>query len=110
MLKMNTKKAMENAKKHFLIDFYQGQVGPFLRDGEAVGASYRGAKTTPYACGVKMAEGGVFACYYSQQREALREMLEETQEEAEKYTDDQVFKAYCHMAGKVYEKIKNAQK
>lgn len=102
MLRMNTKKAMENAKKHFLSYYEEGGKDALLRDGEA--AAFQGS--IDYKKGVKLAEGGAFACYYWDQRDAIREILEETEAEAEKYTDDQVFKIYCHLAGRVYEALK----
>ena len=101
MLKMNTKKALENAQKHFIGDYYEGRVHDFLRDGEAVGG------VTDYQKGYNMAKGGCFACYYWNQRDALKEILEETEEEANRYSDDKVFETYCHLAGRVYEKVKN---
>jgi len=52
-----------------------------------------------------MAESGCFACYYWDERDAIKEILEETQAEADRFTDDQVFATYCHLAGKAYERI-----
>lgn len=98
---MNTKKAIENAKKHFLIYYAESGKDGLLRDGQA--AAFWGA--CDYQKGVKLAEGGAFACYYWDQRDAIKEILQETQAESEKYTDDQVFKTYCHLAGRVYEKL-----
>lgn len=101
MLRTNTKKAIENAKKHFLSYYAESGKDGLLRDGQA--AAFWGA--CDYQKGVKLAEGGAFACYYWDQRDAIKEILQETQAESEKYTDDQVFKTYCHLAGRVYEKL-----
>lgn len=98
---MNTKKAMENAKKHFLAYYEESGKNGLLRDGQA--AAFR--DSCDYQKGVRLAEGGAFACYYWDQRDAIKEILQETQAESEKYTDDQVFKTYCHLAGRVYEKL-----
>ena len=98
MLKMNTKKAIENAKKHFL-SYYDGDTEALLRDGEAVGGF------TSYQKGVNLAKGGSFACYYWDEREAIKEILEETDEEANRFSDDKVFDTYCHLAGRVYDKL-----
>ena len=95
---MNTKKAIENAKKHFL-SYYEGNVQQLLDDGRAVGGF------TDYQKGVNLARGGSFACYYWDERDAIREILEETEQEANKYSDDKVFDTYCHLAGRVYEKL-----
>lgn len=104
MLRMNTKKAIENAKKHFL-SYYDGDAVALLRDGEA--AAFRGS--LDYQKGVRLAEGGAFACYYWDEREALKEILEETEQEADRFSDDEVFKTYCHVAGRVYEVLKKEQ-
>ena len=101
---MNSKKAIENAKKHFL-DFYDGDIAGLLRDGEA--AAFRGS--LDYQKGVRLAEGGAFACYYWDERAAIQEILEETEAEAARFSDDEVFKTYCHLAGRVYEKLKKEQ-
>ena len=105
MLRMNTKKAMENAKKHFLSYYEESGKDGLLRDGRAAGFTLGGLPLNDYGCGVKLAEGGAFACYYWNQRDAIKEILQETKEESEKYTDDKVFKIYCHLAGRVYEKL-----
>ena len=105
MLRMNTKKAIENAKKHFLSYYEESGKAGLLRDGRAVGFTLGGLPLNAYGCGVKLAEGGAIACYYWDQRDAIAEILEETPAEAEKYTDDQVFKTYCHLAGRVFEKL-----
>lgn len=53
---------------------------------------------TDYAKGIYMAEGGTFLVYYREQRDFLGDLLEETEFEREhKYSDDQVFKTYCHL-------------
>ena len=101
MLRINTKKAIDNAKKHFLSYYEESGKDGLLRDGQAT--AFRGA--CDYQKGVRLAEGGAFACYYWDQRAAIAEILEETPAEAEKYTDDQVFRTYCHLAGRVYEKL-----
>jgi len=98
MLRMNTKKAIENAKKHFL-EYYDGDAAALVRDGLAVGGF------TNYQKGGNLARGGSFACYYWDEREAIREILEESEEEANRFSNDEVFKTYCHIAGRVYEKL-----
>lgn len=99
---MNTKKAIENAKKHFL-SYYDGDAVALLRDGEAVGGRFDCEK------GENLAGGGSFACYYWDERDAIREILEESEQEAARFSDDEVFKTYCHLAGRVYEVLKKEQ-
>lgn len=56
---------------------------------------------TDYAKGQYMAEGGTFLVYYREQRDFLGDLLEETEFQREhKYSDDQVFKTYCHLIGR----------
>ena len=100
MLRMNTKKAIENATKHFL-SYYDGDKAALLRDGTS--AAFR--DSSDYKKGVRLAEGGAFACYYWDQRDAIKDILEETQEEVERFSNDKVFEIYCHLAGKVYERL-----
>jgi hypothetical protein len=51
-----------------------------------------------YQNGLEMAQGGTFLIYYREQRDFLGDLLEETEFEREhKYSDDQVFKTYCHL-------------
>ena len=104
MLRMNTKKAIENAKRHFL-EYYDGDAAALIRGGQA--AAFSGS--IDYQKGVKLAQGGAFACYYWDERDAIKEILEETEQEAARFSDDEVFKTYCHLAGRVYEVLKKEQ-
>lgn len=63
---------------------------------------------TDYAKGAYMAEGGTFLVYYREQRDFLGDLLQETEHEREhKYSDDQVFKTYCHLiARQIAEMVK----
>lgn len=97
MLKTNTKKVMEALKKH--IGGFYGKTGDLLADMRAVGGF------TPYHQGRNLAEGGAFLCYCDEQREFLREALEETHEEADRFSDDKVFELYCHLIGRACEKL-----
>lgn len=40
------------------------------------------------------------ACYYTEQREDLARLLEETPEEANRYSDDKVNATYCYLMGR----------
>lgn len=42
-------------------------------------------------------EGGSALVYYDEQREYLKELLQESDEEAGRFSDDQVFRKYCHL-------------
>ena len=60
---------------------------------------------TDYQKGVYMAEGGSFLVYYTDQRDFIKKTLEQTEEEANKYTDQKVFETYKHMVGKAVERL-----
>lgn len=42
-----------------------------------------------------------FTVWYSEQRRLIKEWLNETEEEANKYNDDQVYKTYCYIVENV---------
>lgn len=52
---------------------------------------------TAYAGGVEMAQGGTFLVYYAEQREFLENLLQQTEAESNKYSNDKVFKTYVHL-------------
>lgn len=62
-----------------------------------------------YQTGINYAEGGSLLVYYYDQRKFLAELLEETPEESEKYSDDQVFKLYCHLVARTISQLYDAR-
>jgi hypothetical protein len=50
-----------------------------------------------YATALDYAEGGSMLIYYDEQRDYLKNLLEETTEDSQRFSDDQVFKKYCHL-------------
>lgn len=50
-----------------------------------------------YRTALDWVEGGSALIYYDEQREYLKDLLQETDEEAGRFSDDQVFKKYCHL-------------
>ena len=50
--------------------------------------------------GQYMVDSGYFLCYYSSAREFLKEALQETDEEANKYSDEKVWQLYRHLIGR----------
>lgn len=47
-----------------------------------------------------MVDSGYFLCYYTSAREFLKEALQETDEEANKYSDEKVWQLYRHLIGR----------
>ena len=60
---------------------------------------------TWYRAGLKMAQDGFFLVYYSDVREFLRELFNETKEQANKFSDKKVWDMYCHLCAKAVSKI-----
>lgn len=62
-------------------------------------------KCMKYTEALNWIKGGILACYFDTARRELADIYEETEEEAEKYEDYEVWKQYCHvmamMAGRV---------
>lgn len=50
-----------------------------------------------YQTALDYVEGGSFLVYYGDAREFLKVILEETEEEAQRFTDDKVWRLYCHL-------------
>lgn len=53
-----------------------------------------------YKAGRYMAEGGTFLIYYDEQRKFLNDILEQTDTDNDKYSNNQVFDTYCHLIGR----------
>ena len=66
---------------------------------EQIDAMRYGGRTI-YQTALDWVEGGSALIYYGEQRDFLRELLEETEEEAERFSDNQVFKKYCHLVAR----------
>lgn len=103
MLKTNTKKVMLGMIAH-IREFY-GASGALCRDLEAVA---RGGVPV-YRRGVMLAEGGCFLIYFDHVRAFLRDLLEETEAEAGRYSDADCWRLYCHLIGRACEKIKQKE-
>ena len=60
---------------------------------------------TVYQAGRKMAEDGCFDCYYSDIRNTLKDILQETDEEADRYSNGEIAKLYNHKMGQACERL-----
>lgn len=80
-------------------DFYFSDAD-LLRDMHSGNAGKPlGFPVTLYAQGKYLAESGCFLCYTNDQRSFLKSALGETDEEANRYKDYDVFALYCHLIG-----------
>lgn len=53
-----------------------------------------------YSTALDWVEGGSALIYYDEQRDYLKELLQETESEAQRFSDTQVFKKYCHLVAR----------
>lgn len=63
------------------------------------------AAITPYWVWWLACKAGEFAISYYDQREHVRQWLDETQEEADRYSNDDVLRMYCHMTAQAFERL-----
>ena len=50
-----------------------------------------------YQTALDWVEGGSALVYYGEQREFLEELLEQTEVDSNRYSDDKVWRRYCHL-------------
>lgn len=67
------------------------------------------AATTPYWVWWLACKAGEFAVSYHDQREAVREWLDQTPEEADRYSNDEAARMYCHMTAQAFERLYNKE-
>lgn len=63
------------------------------------------AANTPYWVAYLAVSAGCFDCDYYDQRQAVASWLDETPEEAERYSNEDVYKRYRHMFSKAFERL-----
>lgn len=100
MLRTNTKKVTERMMEH--ISNYYEDINDLRSDLEAVGTP-RTITTYNKACA--LVEGGCFLIYNGDIADFLKDILEESDEEANKYDYMQSFNLYKHLIAKAVEKM-----
>lgn len=81
--------------------------------GEGLAAEYRNAgqrygyiaANSPYWTAYLAVCAGCFDCSYYDQRRAVASWLDETPEEADRYSNEQVYKQYRHMFSKAFDRL-----
>lgn len=58
-----------------------------------------------YATALDYVEGGSFIVYYGDARDFLKLILEQTDEEAQRFSDDKVWRLYCHLIARTMAKL-----
>lgn len=106
MLRTTNKQVIQQLKKDVLE--YFAEAAEYARDNgrpdatpssELIGQIdyMRYNNRSIYQTALDWVEGGGALIYYGEQREYLQNLLEETDEEAGRFSDYQVFKEYCHL-------------
>lgn len=104
MLKTSSTKAIENTWRHVcehLTACDDEGLSPeetLIRQFESMRGDFI------YVKAVQLVSGGYFEVYNDDMRATLKEILEETDEEANQYDNDRVYKLYCHLIAKTIEK------
>lgn len=110
MLRTNNKAVIQKLRIHVLENF--AEAAGYARDnGEPKAIPLtelvkqidymRYGNRSIYATALDWVEGGSALVYYREQRDFLGDLLEATEFEREhKYSDNQVFKTYCHLVAR----------
>lgn len=110
MLRTTSKPVVEGLITHVLENFqpenYDPTSGKTAMENlrEQINHMIYGDKSV-YQAALDYVEGGSLLVYYDSQREFLRELLQETKEEADRYDDDKVFKLYCHLCARTISQL-----
>ena len=96
MLRTNTKQVAAAIAAH-VMEYYP-TVEALRADANAAAMMPR--DVTADAKGRRLVEGGCFLCYIYQVRDFLREALQETDAEAQRYNDRDVWELYTHLVAK----------
>lgn len=114
MLRTTNKLVDQNLRIHVLEQF--AETAEYERDNgqpnatpisclvEQIDAMRYGNRSI-YATALDWAEGGSALIYYTEQRDFLAGLLEESKEEADRFSDAQVFKKYCHLVARTMAKL-----
>lgn len=103
-LHTNSKKAKENARRYILSTFPAEAYGAETAE-QALVIQIDGMLNNSRRCGLPetlqqvslhLWEGGHAACYFTQAREVIAEILEQTPEQAESFTPEETWRFYCH--------------
>lgn len=103
MLRTTNKTVKTALKAHVLANFLPINYGSDPETTDALGnlreqIDYmRYGNRTIYQTALDWVEGGSALVYYDEQRKYLKNLLQETDEEAQRFSDDKVYRLYCHL-------------
>lgn len=98
MLKTNTRIVNRRIEEH--VKEYYPNIEDLKADLNAVSSS-----GSAYRRGAALVDAGCFLCYNSQVADFLREVLEETEEEASEYDDASSWNLYKHLIAKACDRL-----
>ena len=105
MLKTNTNKVIENTWAH-ICEHLESEMEAEQTSAEKILLRYFrcvGCDTISHKA-YYLVKAGIFDIYYTDVRETLKNILEETDEEANQFDNQQVWELYCHLVAKTIEK------
>lgn len=103
MLRTTNKIVKQKLTAHVLDNFWPANYGggtvglQNLKD--QIDAMRYGGRSI-YQTALDYVEGGSYLVYYGDCRQFLKELLQETDEEANRYDDDRVWRLYCHLVAR----------
>ncbi len=102
MLRTTTKIVKLNLTQHVLEPFWPENYGGHvsLQNLKDQIDAMRYGNRSIYQTALDYVEGGSLLVYYYDQRAFLQKLLEETDAEAAQYSDDKVFRLYCHLCAR----------
>lgn len=94
---MNTIKTRREIAQTIALDYYDGDALALIADAQAAGSSKH------------FVEGGGLAVYYFDQRKELQKIYGQTDDEADKFSDSQVWDKYIAVMSDTISRIRLAQ-
>lgn len=103
MLRTTNKSVKTALTAHVLANFLPINYGSDPETTDALGnlreqidAMQHGTRSI-YATALDYVEGGSFLVYYGDAREFLKLILEQSDEESQRFSDEKVWRLYCHL-------------
>jgi hypothetical protein len=108
MLRTTNKVVRERLAAHVLDNFepenYGNEATALENLREQLDAMQWGGRSI-YQTGIDYAESGGILAYYYDCRKFLREVMEQTETEAARYSDEKVWRLYCHLVARTLAKL-----
>ena len=113
MLRTTTKKVTTQLQDHVLDNFTPDNYGAgtvTLQNLVEQLDAMRYGNHSVYHTALEYVEGGSLLVYYNDVRKFLKDLLEETEEEASQYTNDKSWHLYCHLVARTMSNLYDTRK